>query len=46
MFDAIEPEQDCSEAGLLMLHINLDGYISHIAEVFALLRGIIHKVFL
>ena len=29
-----------------MLHINLRGYVSHIAEVTALLRGIVNKPFL
>ena len=41
-----EPKHECSEDGLIMLHLNLRGYLSHIAEVTALVRGMIKKPFL
>ena len=34
------------ENGMLMLHLNLRGYLSHIAETTAILRGMEQKPFL
>ena len=42
----VEGQQTCDEKYLSMLHINLRGYVSHIAEVTALLRGMVNKQFL
>ena len=44
--DILEGQQTCSEKQLSMLHINLRGYVSHIAEVTAVLRGMVDKPFL
>ena len=44
--DILEGQQTCSENQLSMLHINLRGYVSHIAEVTAVLRGMVDKPFL
>ena len=39
-YDILEGQQTCSEKYLSMLHMKLHGYLSHIAEVTAILRGI------
>ena len=44
--DDTETKLESSEAGLTMLQINLRGFLSHIAEVTALLRGMDEKPFL
>ena len=41
-----ESQVDNCENGLLMLHLNLRGYLSHIAETTAMLRGMEQKPFL
>ena len=41
-----ESQQECRETCLEMLHLNLRGYISHIAEVTALLREMRCKPFI
>ena len=41
-----ESLQECRETCLEMLHLNLRGYISHIAEVTALLREMRRKPFI
>ena len=41
-----ESQVENCETGLLMLHLNLRGYLSHIAETTALLRGMEVKPFL
>ena len=42
----LEDQSTCDEKYLSMLHINLRGYVTHIAEVTALIRGIVNKPFL
>ena len=46
MCNSTEPKHKCSEDGLIMLHLNVRGYLSHIAEVNALVRGMSKKLFL
>ena len=41
-----ESQVENCENGLLMLHLNLRGYLSHIAETTAILRGMEQKPFL
>ena len=45
-YGILEGQQTCSEKHLSMLHINLRGYLLHIAEVTAMLRGMVDKPFL
>ena len=40
-----ERQQESSENGLAMLHLNLRGYWSHIAETIALTQGMDAKLF-
>ena len=43
LFEPGTTVEDRSEKGLTMFHLNLRGYLSHIAEVTALLRGFAEK---
>ena len=45
MPNGTDPKHECSEDGLTMLHINLRCYLPHIAEVTAVVRGMIKKAF-
>ena len=39
----LEGQQTCSDKYLAMLHINIRGYLSHIVEATAALRGMVEK---
>ena len=44
--ECLEVNGESSEKGMTMLHLNLRGYLSHIAETTALLRSMEEKLFL
>ena len=45
-FEVPDSQEETSENGLTMLHINLRGYVSDISEINALLRGMDEKPFI